>query len=325
MDKVLVITGPTASGKTAIAVRLAQILDGEVINADSMQIYKKCDIGSAKPSDIEKKGIRHHMMDIIEPDQTFSTAQYKEAAVACVRDVLKRGKVPVIAGGTGLYIDALVKNIDFSNVGGSSEVRERLNVILKKEGAGAVYDLLKARDPEAAETVHPNNSRRVIRYLEILEGYDKPLAEYMESAVSSPPEFDYNIFVLWPEREFVYESIEKRVDIMLDAGLVNEVQSLIESGITENDQCMMGIGYKETYSYISGAINKKTYIEILKRNTRRYAKRQFTWLKRYKEACFINVGKESTVENLVSGILEELGRLEDNPAKNSGMTDLRNP
>jgi len=305
MKKVLVITGPTASGKTAVSIQLAKKVGGEIINADSMQIYRGCDIGSAKPSLTERQNISHHLIDIINPTNKFSTAEYKVSALKCIKDILGRGKMPVITGGTGLYIDALVKNIDFSVDRGNENVRRDLKNLLESKGKDYIYEKLRMRDSEAALTVHPNNIRRVIRYLEILEGFNGTLSEYRENTLEEPSEFDYRIFVLWPERDFVYNHIEKRVDEMLDAGLVAEVRNLLNTGVKADDQCMMGIGYKETYAYIDSQIEYKEYVDLLMRNTRRYAKRQFTWFKRYKDARFITMDITSDINSIADNILNE--------------------
>ncbi len=305
MKKVLVITGPTASGKTAVSIQLAKKVDGEIINADSMQIYRGCDIGSAKPSLTERQNISHHLIDIINPTNKFSTAEYKISAVKCIKDILGRGKMPVITGGTGLYIDALVKNIDFSLDRGNENIRRDLKNLLENKGKEYLYEKLRMRDSEAALTVHPNNTRRVIRYLEILEGFNGTLSEYKENTLEEPSEFDYRIFVLWPERDFVYNHIEKRVEEMLDAGLITEVRNLLNTGVKADDQCMMGIGYKETYAYIDGQIDYKEYVELLKRNTRRYAKRQFTWFKRYKDTQFIPMDITSDINSIADYILNK--------------------
>ena len=302
MKKVIVITGPTASGKTAVSVELAGRINGEIINCDSMQIYKGCDIGSAKPSTDEMKGISHHLIDITDPMDSFSAAEYKSMATAKIEEILARGNVPVLTGGTGLYIDALVKNMDFDGFKGNPGVRDRLNELLKEKGPEYMYGLLLSRDAEAAGSVHPNNTRRVIRYLEILDGFEGTLAEYMNQAVSKPAEYDFKIFVLWPERDFVYKRIEKRVDSMLKAGLVYEVRRLYDSGVHADSQAMMGIGYKETLSFVAGNSEYDDFVEILKRNTRRYAKRQFTWLKRYGDAEFLTVDGNSTAEGLADTI-----------------------
>ncbi len=306
MKKVLVITGPTASGKTAVSLQLAKKVGGEIINADSMQIYKGCDIGSAKPSLTERQNIYHHLIDIINPTNKYSTAEYKISATKCIKDILERGKIPVITGGTGLYIDALVKNIDFSVDRVNENIRRDLKKLLESKGKDYLYEKLMMRDSEAALTVHPNNTRRVIRYLEILEGFNGTLSEYKKNTLEEPPEFDYRIFVLWPERDFVYNHIEKRVDKMLDTGLVTEVRNLLATGVKVDNQCMMGIGYKETYAYIDGQIDYKEYVELLKRNTRRYAKRQFTWFKRYKDAKFIPMDIKSDINRIADDILNEV-------------------
>jgi len=228
VDKVIVITGPTASGKTAISIELAKRIDGEIINADSMQIYKYCDIGSAKPTIDEKQNISHHLIDILEPSDKFSTADYKVLATNCIKDILSKNRTPVLTGGTGLYIDALTKNIDFSVDIGNKHIRKELNNILKINGKEYLYEKLKLRDSKAALKVHPNNTRRVIRYLEILNGFEGTLEEYMTATRKGLAEFEYKIFVLWPKREFVYQKIEQRIDEMIDSGLVKEVQSLLE-------------------------------------------------------------------------------------------------
>lgn len=302
MSKVLVLTGPTASGKSAVSIKLAQMINGEIINADSMQIYKGCNIGSAKLPINERHGIVHHMIDVLGPYERFSTAEYKISAVECIKNIIARGNEPVITGGTGLYLDALIKNITFSDEKQNQSLRNKIMEQLNNMGPDFLHEKLRKRDPEAAEKVHPNNTRRVIRYLEILEGYKGSLAEYMKRAVSNPSEYDFKIFILWPKREFIYKRIEDRVEDMIAKGLVDEVKDLIKSGVKKNDQCMMGIGYKETYNYIYGLINYTDYVESLKINTRRYAKRQFTWLKRYIDAEFIPMEEDSDLNTVAEKI-----------------------
>ena len=306
MEKVIVITGPTASGKTAVSIALSKRLSGEIINCDSMQIYKKCDIGSAKPTFEEQSGVTHHLIDIIDPKENFSTAEYKDKAIVCIKDILSRDKLPVITGGTGLYIDSLIKNIDFTIDTGNPELREKLNVAAEADGAECIYEKLKARDPKAALSVHPNNTRRVIRYLEILDGFEGTLEEYMKNTRKVIPEFDYKVFVLWPDREFVYGRIESRVEEMLESGLLEEVQSLMDNGIDDTAQCMMGIGYKETYSYLNGKMTYDEFVDLLKRNTRRYAKRQYTWFKRLEKANFIHTDAQSGVNDIIEIIVKAI-------------------
>lgn len=288
MKQIVVITGPTASGKTGVAIELAEMINGEIINADSMQVFKYCNIGSAKTEEQEKKNIKHHLIDIIEPFESFSIAQYKLLAEKSIKKVFELGKVPVITGGTGLYIEALIKNIDFSTENDNSSIRAKYNKILEEKGEEYLYGLLQKRDADACLKLHPNNSRRVIRYLEILDSYDGTMEEYRKASLEIPPEYDYKIFILMPERDHLYSLIEKRVERMIEKGLVEEVKNLLASGIEENAQAMQGIGYKETIMYLSGLVNYSEFIRILIRNTRRYAKRQYTWCRRYKTAKTIS-------------------------------------
>lgn len=306
MKDVIVITGPTASGKTGTAVRLSQMIGGEIVNADSMQVYKKCDIGTAKPSETELKAVRHHLIDIVEPYESFSTAAYKSLAEKVIRDIPARDKMVVLTGGTGLYIDSLVKNIDFSEDKGVSKIRKKYAEFLESKGKAKLHGLLKGRDPAAAESVHPNNTRRVIRYLEILEGFEGTMADYRKLTLSKPTNINYRIFVLWPERELIYRRIEQRVDHMIQKGLVDEVRALLDSGITRGMQSMQGIGYKETISFIANELGYDEYIELLKRNTRRYAKRQFTWMKRYSDALRLKVDEDSDFKRIAEGISRSL-------------------
>jgi tRNA dimethylallyltransferase len=302
MKDVIVITGPTASGKTGVSIELSGKIDAEIINADSMQIFKRCNIGTAKPSASELSKVSHHLIDIIEPDRTFSVATYKNMAESAIRKITKDGTNVVITGGTGMYIDALVKNMDFALDDGETPVRDKYNKMLIETSPHEVYSVLEKRDPVAAKSVHPNNVRRVIRYLEILDGFDGSLKEYMRKTTLKPSEFNYQIFILWPDREFIYERIEKRVEDMLSAGLVDEVKNLLESGINAKMQSMQGIGYKETIALINGSFAYDEYVELLKRNTRRYAKRQFTWLNRYTDAIRIPVDKNSKTAEIAEQI-----------------------
>jgi tRNA dimethylallyltransferase len=302
MKDVIVITGPTASGKTGTSIEIAKRIGGEIVNADSMQVYKSCDIGTAKPSKKELKVVRHHLIDIAEPFDSFSTAAYKSLAEKAIREVTARGKRVVLTGGTGLYIDSLVKNIDFSKDDGTSNIRKKYTEFLESNGAVKLHGLLVEKDSAAADSVHPNNTRRVIRYLEILEGFEGTMEDYRKLTLSKPTDLNYRIFILWPEREFIYKRIEERVDRMIEQGLVDEVRALMDSGITPDMQSMQGIGYKETVSYIMNELGFDEYIDLLKRNTRRYAKRQFTWMKRYVDAVRLDVDEYSDSKGLADVI-----------------------
>ncbi len=302
MKPVIVITGPTASGKTAIAVETAKMINGEIVGADSIQIYKGLDIGSAKPLLNEMQDIKHHMIDMVQPDEEYSVARFKKEAEECIRTIKAEGRVPVITGGTGLYVDALVKNIDFSEDTAPGVIREKLEKLLNEKGADHLHRLLCKKDPQAGEAIHPNNTKRVIRYLEILEKHGGTIKEYQQRAVSNPSKWDYSVYVLKPERHFLYRRINDRVDKMISAGLADEVKGLLQTGLDRESQSMQGIGYKETVMYLDGLVTKDEFIRILKRNTRRYAKRQYTWFSRYKDAHIIDLDENSDTAEIAGFI-----------------------
>ena len=277
---VLVIAGPTASGKTALAVELAKKYNGEVVSADSMQIYRKMNIGTAKPTSDETEGIPHHMIDILEPWENFSVAAYVEAAHEIIKDISERGKIPIVAGGTGLYINSLVDDVDFSEEENDNSIRERLQRIADDEGTDALMEILKKCDPASCEKIHPNNVKRVIRAIEFFELTGKPISEQNEESKKKESRYNPLMFMIDRPREYLYERIEKRVDIMLDMGLIDEVKTLKNMGLTKKNMSMQGIGYKEVLDYLRGLTTKDEMIRIIKRDTRRYAKRQLTWFRR---------------------------------------------
>lgn len=286
MNKVIVITGPTATGKTALSVRLAQELGGEIISSDSIQIYKKLDIGSAKPTEEEKKGIPHYLMDFVEPNGAYSVAEYVEDAKAKIDDILSRGKVPIVVGGTGLYISSLVDNVSFGRADQDAEVRERLNKELEENGIEHMHARLTAIDPESAASIHPNNTKRVIRALEIFETTGKTRTEHeAQSKLQSSP-YDFCLIALQCERELMYERINRRVDIMVESGLFDEVRQLLKEGVSSHAQSMQGIGYKEAVMAINNELTEEESIELIKKNSRNYAKRQLTWFRRGNYAWF---------------------------------------
>ncbi len=279
-NKVLVIAGPTATGKTALSVRLAKELNTEIISADSIQIYKKLNIGSAKPNEVEKQGVVHHLMDFLEPVGTYSVADYVKDAKEKIDDILTQNKVPIITGGTGLYISSLVDNVEFSDADADTSVRERLNKELEELGIEAMHKRLEEIDPESADAIHPNNTKRVIRALEIYEttGKTKKELEKVSKLRTSP--YDFCLIGLNCERELLYERINKRVDIMIKRGLFQEVKDLLSSGVPKNAQSIQGIGYKEVVMALNGEITEDECIELIKKNSRNYAKRQLTWFRR---------------------------------------------
>lgn len=284
----MVVAGPTASGKTALAVELAKKYNGEVISADSMQIYKKLNIGSAKPTKEETEGIPHHMIDILEPWENFSVAAYVEMAHGIIEDVVKRGKLPIVAGGTGLYINSLIDDVDFSEEENDSSVRERLQKLAENEGTAVLMDMLKKCDPVSYEKIHPNNLKRVIRALEFFELNKKPISQQAEESKQKQSRYNPVMLMIDRPREYLYERIEKRVDIMLEAGLIEEVKELSKMGLTKKNMSMQGIGYKEVLDYLRGFSSKEEMTRIIKRDTRRYAKRQLTWFRRDKRMIKID-------------------------------------
>ena len=285
-NKVLVIAGPTATGKTALSVRLAKELNTEIVSADSIQIYKKLNIGSAKPEKSEMQGIPHHLMDFLEPDSVYSVADYVKDAKEKIDEILSKCKTPIITGGTGLYISSLVDNVEFSDGEIDTTVRDRLNEELKILGIDAMYERLKAIDPDSAAEIHPNNTKRVIRALEIYETTGKTKKEHEKVSKLKKSPYDFFLIGLNCEREILYERINKRVDIMIEKGLINEVKSILSSGVSKDAQSMQGIGYKEVVMALNGEISEDECIELIKKNSRNYAKRQLTWFKRGEYSWF---------------------------------------
>ena len=302
MNKVIVIAGPTATGKTALSVGLAKELGGEIVSADSIQIYKKLDIGSAKPTEEEKCGIPHYLMDFVEADGAYSVADYVRDAKEKIDDILSRNKLPIIVGGTGLYISSLVDNVEFSDSEQDLSVRKRLQEELLQVGPEAMHKRLEAVDPESAAAIHPNNTKRVIRALEIFETTGKTRTAYeAESKLNKSP-YDFCLVALNCERELLYERINRRVDIMVEQGLFDEVERLLGEGISPDAQSMQGIGYKEAVMAVAGEISKEESIELIKKNSRNYAKRQLTWFKRGEYAWF-----DCLDDNLYSEVRAHIG------------------
>lgn len=286
--KILCVVGPTASGKTDYAVELALKCGGEVVSCDSMQIYKHMDIGTAKPTADEMKGVKHHMIDIIEPNESFSVARFSEMARECIDDILLRGKMPVLCGGTGLYFDSTINNINFIQMDTDEEYRKYLESAAKEFGNEYVYKILKRVDEESAESIHPNNLKRVIRALEIYKTTGKKKSELDKEQLSEPL-YEPEITGLMRDREVLYDRINKRVDIMMEKGLVEEVSELIKMGIDTEATSMQAIGYKEIIEYLDGKTSLSDAVDKIKRESRRYAKRQLTWFKRNEKIQWINI------------------------------------
>jgi tRNA dimethylallyltransferase len=279
MDNVVVIAGPTASGKTELAIRLAKEVDGEIISADSMQVYQYMNIGTAKPTCGEMQGVPHHLLDVVKPDIPFNVAMFKERALECIQDILQRKRLPIMAGGTGLYINSLIYNIQFSETVCDEGFRERMRNVAISEGPKVLHDRLSQVDPESAGRIHWNNVKRVIRALEVYEFTGKPISEHQRESRKVPPPYRYLVFFMDMDRKDLYARIDKRVDKMIQEGLVDEVKALLEMGYKPDSIAMQGLGYKELIPYLKKEITLEEAIHVLKRNTRHYAKRQLTWFK----------------------------------------------
>ncbi len=278
MDKLVCIVGPTASGKTALAVALAQRLDGEIVSADSMQIYRGMDIGTAKPDLRERGGVPHHMLDTADPEEEYSAARYAAEAGACVDGILARGHTPIVAGGTGLYLNALLGRISFDEEPDTAQTRERLSREAQEIGAQGMYRKLCALDPEYARTVHPNNLRRVLRGLEIIETRGITVSESLAAARGRPLRYEPVLIGLSPEpRELIWTRTDRRVDEMMRAGLLEEARRLCGRELSRTAR--QAIGYKELFSYFDGQITLEEAVQEIKIHTRQYAKRQLTWFR----------------------------------------------
>ena len=277
MGKVLVICGATASGKTALAVDCAKKFGGEVISADSLLVYKDLNVGTAKPSLEERQGVPHHMIDVVSPTESFSVSDYERIALPILEKLLSEGKTPVICGGTGFYIRSLLYKQQLGGVGADEQIRRKYEQIASEQGVERLHSILREKDEETADKLHPNDVKRVIRALEIFDITGKPKSMQKDEAV---PRFDFLAVSIDYPRELLYERIEKRVDIMFEQGLKEEVRSLLENGVTETDQCMQGIGYKEVVEGLKRGDSDEEIKELIKKNTRNYAKRQLTFFKR---------------------------------------------
>lgn len=279
MRRLLCIGGATASGKTALAVECAKLLGGEIVSADALLVYRRLNIGTAKPTKEETGGIPHHLIDVCEPTATFSVSDYETLAVRAVEDILSRGKVPVLCGGTGFYMNAVLYRSSFGNASADNGIRKKYEEIAAREGREALHERLGAVDPESAEKLHYNDVKRVIRALEIFELTGRKKSEQCDG---DTPRYPFVAAAFNYPREELYRRIDLRVDAMMEAGLIKEVEGLLSSGVPENAQCMQGIGYKEVVESIKNGDNLGTMSEIIKKNTRNYAKRQLTFFKRMK-------------------------------------------
>ncbi len=285
----LILTGPTAVGKTALSVKAAKRFHGEIISADSMQVYRGMDIGSAKVTREEMDGVPHHLIDVLDPREAFHVVRFKGMAQAAMNGIHERGHLPILTGGTGFYIQALLYDIDFTENDADPSYRERLESLAKERGASYLHGLLRERDPGAAEEIHENNVKRVIRALEFYEKTGKPISEHNQTEREKESPYRFAYVILNRDRAELYRRIDLRVDAMLEKGLLDEVKGLKAMGLTKDMVSMQGLGYKELLSYLDGEMDYGEAVRILKRDTRHFAKRQLTWFKRERQTDWLSL------------------------------------
>lgn len=284
--KVIVICGPTASGKTALSIQLAKQINGEIISSDSMQIYKEMNIGTAKPTIEEMDGIKHYLIDFVEPNQRYSVAEFKKDAEKAIEEILAKGKTPIVVGGTGLYVDSLIYGIEYQDIELDQKYRQELEERAEKEGLEKLYEEAQKIDSQAMEKISPNDKKRILRVLEIFKATGKNKTEQEIESRKKGVKYDYKVFAINWDREILYERINKRVDIMIEQGLIQEVELLLKK-YDKFPTAMQGLGYKEIVEYLEGETSKEEMIEKIKMETRRYAKRQITWFKKNKQTIWI--------------------------------------
>ncbi len=307
----IILTGPTAVGKTELSVKLAKALQGEIISADSIQVYKYMDIGSAKVTKEEMEGVKHYLIDELMPDEEFNIFYFKEKAKEYVNEIYKNNHIPIVAGGTGFYIQSLLYDIEFKNEESDDQIRNELYQLYEKQGAAYIHNILKEIDPESAAAIHENNVKRVIRAIEYYRLNGEKISTHNEREKQKNSPYNFKYYCLNMDRKLLYERINKRVDIMVKNGLVEEVKSLLNMGYSKNLVSMQGIGYKEIVLYLEGNITLEEAVEMIKQETRRFAKRQLTWFRREKEVTFINYedfdfDKEKVLEFMINDINQML-------------------
>ena len=295
----IILTGPTAVGKTAASIGLAKAVGGEIISADSMQVYRHMDIGSAKITADEMQGIPHYLVDVLEPEEAFNVVRFQEMAKAAMQKIYAGGHIPIVVGGTGFYIQALLYDIDFTENDSDFSYREELERTARDKGAEYLHSLLKQADPEAAEQIHPHNIKRVIRALEFNRKTGQKISAHNEQERRKPSPYDFAYFVLTDDRKALYERIDRRVDKMMEQGLLEEVRALKDRGIARESVSMQGLGYKELLAYLDGEIPLDEAIRIIKRDTRHFAKRQLTWFRRERDVIWIDRQKTGQEEKKI--------------------------
>ncbi|HJA06388.1 MAG TPA: tRNA (adenosine(37)-N6)-dimethylallyltransferase MiaA [Candidatus Mediterraneibacter pullicola] len=302
----IILAGPTAVGKTSLSIRLAKTIDAEIISADCMQVYRHMDIGSAKICPEEMEGIPHHLIDALEPEEDFNVVRFQQIAKSAAEEIWERGKIPLVVGGTGFYIQALLYDIDFTENDGDTAYREELEETARKKGGEYLHQLLKDADPKAALDIHPNNIKRIIRALEFHRQTGGKISEHNERERAKKSPYNYAYFVLTDERSRLYERIDRRVDQMMEEGLPGEVRFLKDRGVRRDSTAMQGLGYKELFAYLEGEYSFDEAVRIIKRDTRHFAKRQLTWFKREKDVIWADKSVLGSEDAVMEFMMEEL-------------------
>ena len=305
-NKLIILAGPTASGKTSVSIDLAKRLGGEIISADSMQVYKYMDVGTAKISVEEMQGVKHHLIDVLDPKEDFNIVKFQNMVKYSIEEIVKNGHIPILVGGTGFYIQSVIYDIDFNNEDDNSSVRKKLEEEYDAFGADFMHEKLKKIDIVSAQNIHKNNKKRIIRAIEYFLINNEPISSHNEVQREKKSPYDYRFFVLNPPRDILYERINKRVDIMVENGLVDEVKKLREMGLSTANISMQGIGYKEIIEYLDGEVSLETAIENIKQNTRHMAKRQVTWFKREKDVIYVDPFSFESNDKIVDYMIEKI-------------------
>ena len=313
-DKLIILAGPTASGKTAVSVDLAKRIGGEIISADSMQIYRGMDIGTAKITADKMQGVKHYLINVSDPKEDFNIVKFQNMVKCSIEEIKKNGHIPILVGGTGFYIQSIIYDIKFDKEDDNGSIRKVLEEEYDKMGADFMYEKLKKIDSISAENIHKNNKKRIIRAIEYFLINNTLISEHNELQRKKTSPYDFRFFVLNPKRDILYDRINKRVDKMVEKGLVDEVKSLIESGLSIDNISMQGIGYKEIVEYLEGNIPLDKAVENIKQNTRHMAKRQVTWFKRERDVIYIDPFEFENNEKIVDYMVEKIG-IENNYGK----------
>ena len=302
-NKVIVICGPTASGKTALSIELAKQINGEIVSCDSMQIYKDMNIGTAKPTLEEMQGIKHYLIGYISPEERYSVSDYKTDAKKAIREIIGKGKMPIVVGGTGLYLDSLIYEIEYLDIKLDEEYRKQLEKEVEEKGLEELYERAKQIDAKAIEKISTNDKKRILRILEICHATGKTKTQLEIESRKKEVEYDYKVYALDWDRQKLYDRINKRVDMMIEQGLIEEVQQLLEK-YNVFPTAMQGLGYKEVVDYLENKLTKEEMIEKIKMESRRYAKRQLTWFRKNKQTIWLNA--EDTIQNNIQIILKDI-------------------